>query len=62
LVISTNDRLAISALPMIIFSKIRLTKKKFIVIVMGLFSKKRDRKIIYFLQKITLKFIIKKIM
>ena len=61
LVISTNDRLAISALPMIIFSKIRLTKKKFIVIVMGLFSKKRDRKIIYFLQKITLKFIIKKI-
>ena len=61
LVISTNDRLAISVLPMIIFSKIRLTKKKFIVIVMGLFSKKRDRKIIYFLQKITLKFIIKKI-
>ncbi len=61
LVISTNDRLAISSLPMIIFSRIKSTKKKFIVIVMGLFSKKRDRKIIYFLQRITLKFIIKKI-
>ena len=61
LVISTNDRLAISALPMIVFSKFRSTRKKFIVIVMGLFSKKRNRKIIYFLQRIVLKFIIKKI-
>jgi glycosyltransferase involved in cell wall biosynthesis len=61
LVISTNDRLAISALPMLIFSKFKSVKRKFIVIVMGLFSKKRDRKIIYYLQRIALKFIIKKI-
>tara|TARA_B100001250_G_scaffold375154_1_gene362516 strand:- start:3765 stop:4904 length:1140 start_codon:yes stop_codon:yes gene_type:complete len=61
LLISTNDRIAISVLPMVILSKFRSGKKKFVVIVMGLFSKKRDRKIVYFLQTITLKFIIKKI-
>ncbi len=61
LIIATNDRLAISALPMIIFSKLNFKKKKFLVIVMGLFSKKRDRKVVIFFQKLVLNFIIKKI-
>lgn len=61
LIIATNDRLAISALPMIIFSKLNFKKKKFLVIVMGLFSKRRDRKVVIFFQKLVLNFIIKKI-
>ena len=46
---------------MIIFSKLNFKKKKFLVIVMGLFSKKRDRKVVIFFQKLVLNFIIKKI-
>ena len=61
LILSTNDRLAISALPMFLFTKYKSPKKDLLVIVMGLFSKKRDRKIVFFLQKITLSYIIKKI-
>jgi glycosyltransferase involved in cell wall biosynthesis len=61
IIISTNDRLAISALPMIIFSKFRTHKKKLLVIVMGLFSKKRDNKIVSFLQRVFLIIIIKQI-
>lgn len=61
IIISTNDRLAISALPMIIFSKLRSHKKKLLVIVMGLFSKKRDNKIVSLLQRIFLIIIIKQI-
>jgi glycosyltransferase involved in cell wall biosynthesis len=57
IIISTNDRLAISALPMIIFSKFRTHKKKLLVIVMGLFSKKRDNKIVSFLQRVFLIFL-----
>lgn len=60
LILSTNDRLAISALPMFIFTKFK-SPKKLLVVVMGLFSKKRGHKIVHFLQKITLNFIIKKI-
>ena len=61
LIISTNDRLAISAMPMILYSKLRSVNKNFFVIVMGLFSKKRDRVIVSYLQKFLLNFIIKKI-
>ena len=61
LIISTNDRLAISAMPMILYSKLRSVNKNFFVIVMGLFSKKRDRKTVAYLQKLFLNFIIKKI-
>ena len=61
LIISTNDRLAISSLPMIIFSRSKSFKKNLIVIVMGLFSKNRDKKIVSFLQKNLLIFIIKKV-
>jgi glycosyltransferase involved in cell wall biosynthesis len=61
IIISTNDRLAISALPMIILSKFRSSKKKLLVIVMGLFSKKRNTKIVYYFQKIFLILILKQI-
>ena len=61
LIIATNDRLAISSLPMIIFSRSKAFKKNLIVIVMGLFSKNKDKKIVAFLQKIFLAFIIKKV-
>lgn len=61
IIISTNDRLAISALPMIILSRFRASKKKLLVIVMGLFSKKRDTKIIYYFQKVFLILILKQI-
>jgi glycosyltransferase involved in cell wall biosynthesis len=61
IIISTNDRLAISALPMIMLSRFRASKKKLLVIVMGLFSKKRDTKIVYYFQKIFLILILKQI-
>ena len=61
IIISTNDRLAISALPMIMLSRFRASKKKLVVIVMGLFSKKRDTKIVYYFQKIFLTLILKQI-
>jgi glycosyltransferase involved in cell wall biosynthesis len=61
IIISTNDRLAISILPMISFSEYRTSKKKHTVIVMGLFSKKRDKQIVYKIQKFVLEIIIKRI-
>lgn len=61
LIISTNDRLAISAMPMILYSNLISANKKFVVIVMGLFSKKKGSKIISFLQRFLLYFILKKI-
>ena len=61
IIISTNDRLAISILPMISFSEDRTSKKKHTVIVMGLFSKKRDKQIVYKIQKFVLEIIIKRI-
>ena len=61
IIISTNDRLAISALPMIMLSRFRASRKKLLVIVMGLFSKKRDTKVVYYFQKIFLIIILKQI-
>lgn len=61
IIISTNDRLALSALPMVALSQIKSRNKKFIVIVMGLFSKKRDSKVISFMQINILKLVLKKI-
>ena len=61
IIISTNDRLAISALPMIMLSRFRASRKKLLVIVMGLFSKKRDTKVVYYFQKIFLILILKQI-
>ncbi len=50
-VLITNDRLAVSLLPIIIFCKL-FSNTEFYVIIMGLYSKNKDRRLIKIIQKL----------